>query len=70
MNTKLSTKDEIESRSKMVSEMNANNVMSGFYPDESDKLIQEKYIQGEVPLSALLEHAIAFAKLNKGTNTD
>lgn len=62
-------KTTAEQRREHVKQMNANNAIEGFIPDETDKRLQAEYIDGKITLLALLDHAqqaaIAAAKGGK-----
>jgi hypothetical protein len=50
-----------EIREKLIAEVNANFAIEGMEPDESDKRIQQEFIEGKASVEDLLRHALEFA---------
>lgn len=48
-----------------VEQMNANFAIEGFTPDETDKKLQEDYVNGAVTTDDMLRHAHEFAEKAK-----
>lgn len=53
-------------RKKHVAQMNASFSIEGFAPDETDKRLQQSYIEGSKSLIDLLKHANDFAIQKSG----
>lgn len=50
-----------EDRAKVVEQTNASLALEGMYPDDADKEIQQRYINGDATIADLLAHARRFA---------
>ena len=53
-------------RAMQVLQINANQALEGLRPDETDKAIQARYINGTASLADILQHARDFVAGVKG----
>lgn len=59
-----------KARQQHVEQMNANMAIEGFYPDESDIILQKGYINGTVTIDDLLRHAREYAETKGNAGVD